>query len=211
MEHMAAAQRSNPEAAVFLCAECTRCTGRCVPGFCVCYKRGGKGMKVYKKIMDVLASAEKLILAASTLLILVLTVGNVFSRKVIHRSWSFTEELVVAVFVLITLMAAALASREGELVSLTLVTDRLPKKTKKPMVILVTVLSVVFTVILFRYGMDKVLTQLANGKRTYVLNWPEWIFWSFVPIGAVFMILHFVEYCIDFCTDFKFVKRKGEA
>ncbi|MFR3548781.1 TRAP transporter small permease [Blautia sp.] len=168
-------------------------------------------MKVYKKIMDVLASAEKLILAASTLLILVLTVGNVFSRKVIHRSWSFTEELVVAVFVLITLMAAALACREGELVSLTLVTDRLPGKTKKPVVVLVTVLSVIFTVILFKYGMDKVLTQLANGKRTFVLNWPEWIFWSFVPIGSVCMILHFVEYCIDFCTDFKFVKRKEEA
>lgn len=168
-------------------------------------------MKVYKKIMDVLASAEKLILAASTLLILVLTVGNVFSRKVIHRSWSFTEELVVAVFVLITLMAAALACREGELVSLTLVTDRLPGKTKKPVVVLVTVLSVIFTVILFKYGMDKVLTQLANGKRTFVLNWPEWIFWSFVPIGAVCMILHFVEYCIDFCTDFKFVEKKEEA
>lgn len=168
-------------------------------------------MKVYKKIMDVLAAAEKLILAASTLLILVLTVGNVFSRKVIHRSWSFTEELVVAVFVLITLMAAALACREGELVSLTLVTDRLPGKTKKPVVVLVTVLSVIFTVILFKYGMDKVLTQLANGKRTFVLNWPEWIFWSFVLIGSVCMILHFVEYCIDFCTDFKFVKRKEEA
>ncbi|MCA5963855.1 TRAP transporter small permease [Blautia sp. RD014234] len=168
-------------------------------------------MKVYKKIMDVLAAAEKLILAASTLLILVLTVGNVFSRKVIHRSWSFTEELVVAVFVLIALMAAALACREGELVSLTLVTDRLPGKTKKPVVVLVTVLSVIFTVILFKYGMDKVLTQLANGKRTFVLNWPEWIFWSFVPIGSVCMILHFVEYCIDFCTDFKFVKRKEEA
>ena len=168
-------------------------------------------MKVYKKIMDVLAAAEKLILAASTLLILVLTVGNVFSRKVIHRSWSFTEELVVAVFVLITLMAAALACREVELVSLTLVTDRLPGKTKKPVVVLVTVLSVIFTVILFKYGMDKVLTQLANGKRTFVLNWPEWIFWSFVPIGSVCMILHFVEYCIDFCTDFKFVKRKEEA
>ena len=157
-------------------------------------------MKVYKKIMDVLASAEKLILAASTLLILVLTVGNVFSRKVIHRSWSFTEELVVAVFVLITLMAAALACREGELVSLTLVTDRLPKKTKKPIVILVTVLSVIFTAILFKYGMDKVLTQLANGKRTFVLNWPEWIFWSFVPIGSVCMVLHFIEYCVDECA-----------
>ena len=70
-------------------------------------------MKVYKKIMDVLAAAEKLILAASTLLILVLTVGNVFSRKVIHRSWSFTEELVVAVFVLITLMAGSRSGLPG--------------------------------------------------------------------------------------------------
>ena len=138
-------------------------------------------MKIYKKIMNALAAAEKIVLVISTLLILVLTVGNVFSRKVIHRSWSFTEELVVAVFVLITLLAAALACREGELVSLT------------------TVLSIIFSVILFKYGMDKVITQLQNGKRTFVLNWPEWIFWSFVPIGAGCMILHFIEFCLDFC------------
>ena len=40
-------------------------------------------MKIYKKIMDILAMVEKLVLAVSTVLILVLTVGNVFSRKVI--------------------------------------------------------------------------------------------------------------------------------
>lgn len=163
------------------------------------FLRGVESMKIYKKIMNALAAAEKIVLVISTLLILVLTVGNVFSRKVIHRSWSFTEELVVAVFVLITLLAAALACREGELVSLTLVTDRLPKKLKKPSVILITVLSIIFSVILFKYGMDKVITQLQNGKRTFVLNWPEWIFWSFVPIGAGCMILHFIEFCLDFC------------
>ena len=158
-------------------------------------------MKVFKKIMNAVAAVEKFILVVSTLLILILTVGNVFSRKVIHRSWSFTEELVVAVFVLVTLMAAALACREGELVNLSLVTDRLPEKMKKPSVILSTILCVIFTAILFRFGMDKAFTQLANGKRTFVLNWPEWIFWSFVPIGSGCMILHFIEFCIDFCTD----------
>lgn len=158
-------------------------------------------MRTYKKFMNAVAAVEKFILIVSTLLILVLTVGNVFSRKVIHRSWSFTEELVVAMFVLITLMAAALACRDGELVSLTLVTDRLPDKLKKPSVIFITVMSILFTLILFKYGMDKVITQLQNGKRTFVLNWPEWIFWSFVPIGAACMILHFIEYCVDFCTD----------
>ena len=156
-------------------------------------------MKVYKKLMNALAAVEKVVLVVTTLLILVLTVGNVFSRKVIHRSWSFTEELVVAVFVLITLLAAALSCREGGLGSLTLVTDRLPKKLKKPSVILITVLSIIFSVILFKYGMDMVITQLENGKRTFVLNWPEWIFWSFVPIGAGCMILHLIEYCLDVC------------
>ena len=39
-------------------------------------------MKIYKKIMNALAAVEKIVLVISTLLILVLTVGNVFSRKV---------------------------------------------------------------------------------------------------------------------------------
>ena len=160
-------------------------------------------MRAFKKLMDVLAMLEKLVLAASTIIILVLTVGNVFSRKVIHQSWSFTEELVVAVFVLITLFAAALACREGELVNLTLVTDRLPVSLRKPVLFLNTVLCVFFTSVLFKYGMDKVITQLENGKRTFVLNWPEWIFWSFVPIGAACMILHFIEFFLDTCMDKK--------
>lgn len=168
-------------------------------------------MKFYKKVMDFIARLEKWTLVLSTLLILVLTVGNVLSRKVLHRSWSFTEELVVAVFVLITLVAAALVCREGELVSLPLLTDRLPEKTRKPIAVIITVLAVIFTAILFKYGMDKVITQLENGKRTFVLNWPEWIFWSFVPIGAGCMVLHFIEYCVDVCTDFKYTKKKEEA
>ena len=80
-----------------------------------------------------------------------------------------------------------------------MVTKRLPKSCKKPVIILITLFSVAFMGILFYYGMDKVLAQLANQKRTFVLNWPEWIFWSFVPIGAGCMILHFIEFCLDFC------------
>ena len=124
-------------------------------------------MKVYKKIMNGLAFVEKLVLVLSTILIVVLTVGNVLSRKVLHQSWSFTEELVVAVFVLITLLAAALAARDGELVNLSLLPDRLSAKARRILLVVNTAFSVAFTVVLFKYGMDKVLTQLANGKRTF--------------------------------------------
>ena len=155
-------------------------------------------MNTYKKIMDTIAKIEQAILVLATVLILVLTVGNVFSRKVIHMSWSFTEELVVALFVLITLMAAGLCMRKGELINLTLVTDKLSDKAKKIFFTVSAVLCIAFSFILVYYGIDKCLTQMANGKRTFVLNWPEWIFWSFVPIGAICMILHTIENYIDF-------------
>ena len=130
-------------------------------------------MKTYKKFMNALAGLEKLVLEIATVLI--------------------------AVFVLITLLAAALACRDGELVNLTILTDRLPAQVRKVFLLLSTILSVAFTAVLFKYGLDKVITQMQNGKRTFVLNWPEWIFWSFVPIGAACMILHFIEFYLDSC------------
>ena len=50
--------------------------------------KGRKHMKVYKKIMNGVAFVEKLILVLSTILIVVLTVGNVLSRKILHQSLS---------------------------------------------------------------------------------------------------------------------------
>ena len=69
-------------------------------------------MKVYKKLMNALAAVEKNRTGHFHTADPCADCGKCFSRKVIHRSWSFTEELVVAVFVLITLLAAALACRE---------------------------------------------------------------------------------------------------
>ena len=45
-------------------------------------------MKTYKKIMNGVAMVEKLILVLATILIVVLTVGNVLSRKLLHQSLS---------------------------------------------------------------------------------------------------------------------------
>jgi TRAP-type C4-dicarboxylate transport system permease small subunit len=155
-----------------------------------------KDMKAFKKIMDWVARFEELLLVLAMSVVLVLTVGNVFSRFVVHQSWSFTEEIVVALFVLITMLAAALCCRSGELVSLSLLTDHFKGNGKKISVIIVTLAVVLFACVLFFTGIDKVHTQLINGKRTFVLNWPDWIFWSFIPIGAFFMCLHSIEYCV---------------
>lgn len=154
-------------------------------------------MKVYKKIMNGLAFAEQLVLVIVMVVVTALTATNVFSRYVIHSSLSFTEELVVALFVLMTMLGAALCAREGSLVSLTLIYDRLSKKGQKIFTVIVVAISLFFCAVLVKYGMSKVITQMNNGSETFSLRWPEWVFTIYLPIGGVFMIIHFIENLID--------------
>ena len=154
-------------------------------------------MNVYKKIMNGLAYVEQLVLVVIMVVVTSLTAANVFSRYVIHSSLSFTEELVVNLFVLMTMLGAALCAREGSLVSLTLLHDKLSKTGKKILTVIVVVVSLYFCWILYQYGMSKVLTQKKNGSETFSLRWPEWVFTIYLPIGGICMILHFIEFLID--------------
>lgn len=154
-------------------------------------------MRVYKKIMDVLAGVEATVLSLVTVFVTALAFINVVVRKFTSSAFGWSEELEVNLFILMIMLGCALAIREGSLISLTLIFDRLKKNGKKIFVTICTVVSTVFWVFLLKYGVDKVLSQMKSGKMTPSLGWPEWVFTIFLPIGAVFLIIHTIEYFID--------------
>lgn len=154
-------------------------------------------MKFYKKLMDVVAECEKLVTSVILLLVTAITFANVVVRYLTPSQFAWSEELSINLFVLLIMMGCGLSARDGSLISLTLIFDRLSVKGKKIFVAIITVANCVFSAVLFKTGVDKVLTQIANGKRTPSLMIPEWIFTIFLPIGAVFLVLHTIEYCID--------------
>lgn len=154
-------------------------------------------MKVYKKIMNGLASLEKLVLMITGLGTTALTFINVCVRKFSDSQFAWTEELVVNFFVLLIMCGCALCVRDGSLISLSLIYDLVSEKVRKVMTVIISVINTAFFLLVLKTGIDKVLTQMANGKRTSSLMWPEWVFTIFLPIGAVLLILHTVEFCID--------------
>ena len=154
-------------------------------------------MKAYKKIMNGLAEIEKLIVSALLVFVTVITFVNVVVRYCSDGQFAWTEELVVNLFVLLIMIGCGLCARDGSLISLSLVFDRLNVAGKKVFVGIITVINTVFWIFLLHTGWQKVLTQLANGKRTFSLGAPEWIFTIFLPIGAVLLIVHTIEFCID--------------
>ena len=154
-------------------------------------------MKAYKKIMDVVAELEKIVTSVILVFVTALTFVNVLVRKLTDSQFAWTEELVINLFVLLIMLGCGLCAREGSLISLSLIFDRLKVKGRKIFVFIITLANTAFWIILLKTGYEKVLTQMANGKLTSSLGWHEWVFTIFLPIGSVFLILHTIEFFID--------------
>ena len=158
-------------------------------------------MKVYKQIMDFIAGVEKIVMSVLLVFVTVITFANVVVRKLSDSQFAWTEELVINLFVLLIMLGCGLCAREGSLISLSLVFDRLKVGGKKVFVTIITVVNTAFWILLLKTGMEKVITQMANGKHTFSLGWPEWVFSVFLPIGCVLLILHTIEFFIDVMTN----------
>lgn len=157
-------------------------------------------MKLYKQIMNGMAWVEKLILIIVSIIVTAITFINVVIRYLTPESFAWTEELVINLFVLMIMLGCALYAREGGLISLSLIFDRLKVGGKKVFTIIITVCNCSFWLLLVKTGFDKVLTQMSNGSETYILRWPEWVFTIFLPIGAIFLLVHTIEFLVDVLT-----------
>ena len=156
-------------------------------------------MNTYKKIMHGVVKVENVVMAVTLIVSLVLTFANVSGRKMINHSLTWVDELVVALFVLISLMGAALACREdGGLVGLSLVSDRLKGSGRLVQKLVANACSIIYCAILTWQGIGRTMADFSQNTHTFVLHWPRWIFWSFVPVCGVFLILHFIENTFDF-------------
>ena len=154
-------------------------------------------MQIYKKLMHIVTMVEEVVLALASVLVLALTFGNVIARYIFHHSWGFVEEIVVAVFVLISLLAAGVAARSGDLVNLALVPDNVGPGTRKVLHIISTVIAVIYSLILAWQGLGRIS---ADHTFSPILHISKSVFWSFVLIGGVSLALHFIENCILFCV-----------
>src|SRR3972149_6676702 len=85
---------------------------------------------------------------------------NVITRYVVQYSLAFTEEIVVSLFVWLTLLGSAVAFREGSHLAFTYLVDRAPPAGRRAALWLSATLSVLLFVLLIYYG----LVQIGSGR-----------------------------------------------
>ncbi len=142
------------------------------------------------KLLDYL---EELLLVIGLALMVAINFGNVLSRYIIHASWSFSEELLVYIFVYNSFIGASIAFKRNVHLGVTILTDRLPVKAKKVVIVFSMLLTVGLMVALTGYGLMMVHNQMIFNQKTPSLGMPEWIGGMAVPLGALLIIIRVVQ------------------
>lgn len=148
---------------------------------------------------------EEAVSCVVMVVMLALTFANVVMRN-FAASISFTEEITTSLFVLLCMMGTAIAAREQEHLGLGVITDLLSEKTRHFIAIFANLLGVVFSLILLDTGIDMVRVEYQLKQISIALQWPQWIYGSFLPISALCMTVRFLQASICNYKDWRAMK-----
>ena len=149
------------------------------------------------KVLDYI---EESLVCVCLVVMTALTFVNVVARYVFSASLSFSEEITTYLFVLLSLLGSAIAAKRGAHLGLTIISDRVGPKAGRVLGIISMAFATAFSALICYFGFFMALNQFNKGQLTAGTQLPEWIFGSFVPIGALFVTIRFGENLIRLLT-----------
>ncbi|MBI4588618.1 MAG: TRAP transporter small permease [Candidatus Rokubacteria bacterium] len=118
---------------------------------------------------------------------------NVITRYLIRFSLAFTEELVVSLFVWLTLLGAAVAFREGSHLAFTLLVDRCPRTVRRASVWLSATLGVTLFALLVYFGLGQIRSERLLGTTSEALAIPQWWYTAGIPVFGLLVIVRLLQ------------------
>lgn len=147
--------------------------------------------------MKAMDRIEEYLCAGCLVVMTILVFANVCSRYLLHMSFSFSEEITTNLFVLLSMMGAAIATKRRAHLGLSILTDSVGPRLRRSLTVGGFALGTLFSLALFVYGILMVVSQYRLGQVTASMQWPEWLFGTFVPFGAFFVTLRFAQATLE--------------
>ena len=150
-----------------------------------------------------LSKIEKLVACVCVSIMAVLVFVNVIARYVFGNSLAVSDEMSTYLFVLMSFMGTAGAARRKAHLGLSIVTDHVSPRARLIIGLLMYAVSALFCLLIVIFGIQMVISQYQMGQETATMQWPEWIYGSFVPVGAAFAMMAFLQTMVQMYKEFK--------
>jgi TRAP-type C4-dicarboxylate transport system permease small subunit len=141
-------------------------------------------------------AVDRLEEGACAVLLAVMTViafVNVITRYLIRFSLAFTEELVVSLFVWLTLIGTAVAFREGSHLGFTVLVGRTPRPIRRAAIWLAAGLGVCLFAFLVYFGLGQIRMERSLGMTSEALAIPQWWYTAGIPVFGLLAIARIVQ------------------
>ena len=146
--------------------------------------------------MKFIEKFEKFVACASVSVMAILVFVNVIARFIFNSPLAVADEMSCYLFVLMSFMGTAIAARRKAHLGLTIVTDKLSPSAARKVQVLLYLIAAVFCLLIVVFGIEMVMSQYTLGQETATMQWPEWIYGLFVPVGAAFALLAFLSVAV---------------
>ncbi|CAM3078435.1 TRAP transporter small permease [Paracoccus nototheniae] len=148
-----------------------------------------------------IARLEAFALAFGVLAMAFNTTSNVVGRFVFGQSLYFSEEINQALIVLITFAGISYAARHGRHIRMSAITDALPFRERKAMMVITSGVTAVLLLALSWYALTYVMTQAGRGRVLPALRIPQWWILVWVPAGLFLTGLQYALTALKNLTD----------
>jgi len=127
---------------------------------------------------------------------------QVVCRYVLKSSLPWSEELSRYLLVWTAFMGGAYGVRLGAHIGVEAFAMLLPKKAQKVLNIFVMIATAILCVLIFRYGVAIVQTQLEKNQLSPAMRIPMGYMYLAIPVGMVFFIVRYIQNIIEAVRDF---------
>lgn len=145
-----------------------------------------------ERLADLVQKIEEVLLAASILLIAVLSIGNVTARILFDRSFAATEELSQFAIILVTFVGLSYAAGRGRHIRMTALTDQLGTRWRKVLAVTGATATACLMGLLTWFSLRYLETVAELGTVSPVLRIPLWLVYLPAPLGFVLAGLQYV-------------------
>jgi len=144
-----------------------------------------------KKLHAFFCNLEEFLCASIFLIMVGAAFINVIARYIPGVSFASSEDLIVNLFVWLTMLGASVAVKQKAHISITLLTKKIPEKYHKIILFIqwISVLTL-FSIIIF-FSTVETWSELKIGMTTTSLGLPLGIFTLALPAGSLLILIHF--------------------
>jgi TRAP-type C4-dicarboxylate transport system permease small subunit len=137
--------------------------------------------------------AEEGLLVVLMAVMTVVAFINVITRYFIRFALAFTEEIVVSLFVWLTLLGTAIAFRRAAHLGFSFLVERCPRPLQRASVWLSAFLGIALFGFLIYFGLGQIKSERMLGTTSVSLAIPQWWYTAGIPVIGFLIICRIIE------------------